>query len=190
MTDTKHLSFEVSPELYDRLWGMKKAEAADGALDHAVALEVLLDRYEGKRRPRPDCLGGATARIAIPQRGRTAGKAYVNINVDGQGDPFEVFIVVGDSGGVVNSWANALAKTISNALRAGVDVEVLADDLMGIRGPHTPADDNGDIVLSVPDGVGIVLRRFIEGKLGGPTTPPQAVRGMPPDVMEEMGVGD
>lgn len=180
----KRLSFDVPDDLYDRLWDMKQAEHPDDddAIDHAAALGVLLDRYEGKRRARPDVLAGATGRIAIPRRGRTAGKAYVNINVDERGDPFETFIVVGDSGGVVNSWSNALAKTISNALRAGVDGEIIADDLMGIRGPHTPADDNGDLVLSVPDGVGIVLRRFIEGKLGGPTEPPQAVRGIPEDV--------
>lgn len=177
---TRTLSIDVSDDAYERFHALKADHHPDpeGELTHAELLDVLLDRGEGERRDRPDTLYGVTERINIPRFGNQSGKCYVNVNVDEFGHAFEVFVTVGDSGGEINSWADGLAKTLSNALRAGVDVDILADDLMGIRGPHTPATDAGDDIYSVPDAVGVVLRRFADGKLPeGEPGSPEPVRG-------------
>lgn len=145
-----------------------------------VCEEIVESRGEGGavRQERPKVLAGATQRISTGY-----GKVYVSINVD-DGEPFEVFLTTGESGGYTNAWAEALAKTISNALRSGTDPEVIADDLMGIRTDKKEID-NGDLVHSIPDAVGVALMRHVEGKEGGPQTDPEPVRGLPPGMAGE-----
>lgn len=117
------------------------------------------EKFSG-HRDRPDVLTSETHRIETGY-----GYVYVCIGRDDDADPFEVFINTGDSGGYTNAWAEALAKTISNALRSGTDPEVIADDLMGVRMDKV-ADDNGDTIMSIPDAVGVAMKRSIQGKQG------------------------
>lgn len=112
-----------------------------------------------ERRERPDELPGTTQRIATGW-----GSVYVTVNVDGDG-PFEVFVTTGQSGGLYNAQAEALGKTISNALRSGADAATVADDLQGISSGKVE-DDNGDTILSIPDAVGVAIQRHLEDRLG------------------------
>lgn len=111
---------------------------------------------------RDDTLPGTTQRV---QTG--TGKVYVIINDGPDGEPFEVFINTGSSGGYTNSWADALGMTISVALRSGADPGELAEKLMGTRAPHV-GHDNGDTIYSTPDAVGVALRRHLDGRVGEP----------------------
>lgn len=120
---------------------------------------------DGTRRPRPDVLASETHRIKTGY-----GKVYVTIGYDDDGEMFEVFVDTGDSGGYTNAWCESTGKLISNALRAGVDPEVLYDDLQLIRTDQKDVD-NGDLVHSIPDAIGIAMQRAHEGK------PAEAVRG-------------
>lgn len=99
------------------------------------------------------------------------GKVYVEITYT-EGDPegdgadtFDIFVTTGQSGGFMNAWSEALGKTASVALRSGVDPGEVARQLMGIRMDKV-AEDNGDAVLSIPDAVGIALKRHITGNVG------------------------
>lgn len=92
------------------------------------------------------------------------GRMYVNITHD-DGEPFEVFIKKGDSGGFTNAWCQALGIAISWGLRHGGNSGELADLLMGLRTDKV-ANDNGDTIYSIPDGVGVAMRRFIDDKVG------------------------
>ena len=122
--------------------------AADG--DHEVGA--------GKKRPRPDILRGVTQRIDTGY-----GKLYVNINEDPKGEqPFELFANIGNSGGFTASFTEALAKTISTALRSGVDPNEIADELRGIRSPKV-AWDKGEQINSIPDAIGTAMRRYLDG---------------------------
>lgn len=91
------------------------------------------------------------------------GKIYVTIAVE-DGDPFEVFVNTGMSGGLFNAQAEAIGKTVSVALRMAEDREAaaaeIAEQLVGIRSDKV-AVDNGDDILSVPDAIGIALRRHV-----------------------------
>jgi ribonucleoside-diphosphate reductase alpha chain len=112
----------------------------------------------GKKRPRPDILHGVTQRIDTGY-----GKLYVNINEDPEGEePFELFANIGNSGGFTASFTEALAKTISTALRSGVDPREIADELQGIRSPKV-AWDKGEQINSIPDAIGTALRRYLDG---------------------------
>lgn len=122
---------------------------------------------------RPDVLNEVTQRI---QTG--TGKVYVIINEDENGEPFDLFINIGSSGGYTNSWAEALAMTISVGLRSGADPEEIADKLMGNRGPQI-ATDNGDDIHSVPDAVGVALKRHIVDSVGESVKDSDEEAGMP-----------
>jgi ribonucleoside-diphosphate reductase alpha chain len=114
----------------------------------------------GKKRPRPDILHGVTQRIDTGY-----GKLYVNINEDPEGEePFELFANIGNSGGFTASFTEALAKTISTALRSGVDPREIADELRGIRSPKV-AWDKGEQINSIPDAIGTALRRYLDGEV-------------------------
>lgn len=122
-------------------------------------------------RDRPGELHGATPRINTGW-----GKVYVHINEDEDGQPFEVFVTIGRSGGIYNRMGESLGKTISNALRGARDPRVtlraIGEDLEGIRSDRV-AEDNGDTVRSIPDAVGIAILRYLDGKLD----PAQPIRG-------------
>ena len=108
---------------------------------------------------RPSSLPGSTQRVETGW-----GRVYVNVN-ELDGEPREVFVTIGQSGGLYNAQAEAIAKACTVALQAGADPSELADALVGIRSGRV-ATDNGDDVYSIPDAVGIALRRHVDGAFG------------------------
>ena len=130
----------------------------EGLLASADGERDLAEEY-AKKRPRPDVLHGVTQRIDTGY-----GKLYVNINEDENGRPFELFANIGNSGGFTASFTEALAKTISTALRSGVDPEEIADELQGIRSPKV-AWDKGEQIQSIPDAIGTAMRRYLDGEI-------------------------
>lgn len=115
-----------------------------------------------RERPRPDVLYGVTQRIDTGY-----GKMYVNINEDENGEPFELFATIGNSGGFTASFTEGLAKTISYALRSGVDPHEIAEDLQGIRSPKV-AWDKGEQINSIPDAIGVAMRRYLDDEINRP----------------------
>ena len=104
-------------------------------------------------------------------RGRTVkmnsplGDLYVTINEDEQGRPFEVFCTLGKAGGAAMADAEAIGRLISLALRSGIPITALRDQLRGIScdravglGPNK--------VLSAPDAIGQAIERYLEEKEG------------------------
>ena len=142
----------------------------DGFLDHEEVQATLDEQVEdllavaddgqayAQKQSRPDVLRGITQRIDTGY-----GKLYVNINEDPTEDrPFELFANIGNSGGFTASFTEALAKTISTALRSGVDPNEIADELRGIRSPKV-AWDKGEQIQSIPDAIGTAMRRYLDG---------------------------
>ena len=149
-------------EVFGGIEGFLDNEDVRAALDHEV--ESLLAAVDGevklgKKKPRPDVLHGVTQRIDTGY-----GKLYVNVNEDEHGDPFELFANIGNSGGFTASFTEALAKTISTALRSGVDPHEIADELQGIRSPKV-AWDKGEQINSIPDAIGTAMRRYLDDEI-------------------------
>ena len=157
---------EQIEEVFGGIEGFLDNEAVREALDHE--LDRLLSAADGevglgKKRPRPDVLHGVTQRIETGY-----GKLYVNINEDPEtGRPFELFANIGNSGGFTASFTEALAKTISTALRSGVDPQEIADELQGIRSPKV-AWDKGEQINSIPDAIGTAMRRYLDDEIDRP----------------------
>ncbi|PSP34711.1 ribonucleoside-diphosphate reductase, adenosylcobalamin-dependent, partial [Halobacteriales archaeon QH_10_70_21] len=143
-------------EIFGDVEGFLDSDTVEAEFDDLPTQEVEL----GTKRPRPDVLHGVTQRIDTGY-----GKLYVNINEDPEtGRPFELFANIGNSGGFTASFTEALAKTISTALRSGVDPAEIADELQGIRSPKV-AWDKGEQTNSIPDAIGTAMRRYLDGEV-------------------------
>jgi ribonucleoside-diphosphate reductase alpha chain len=111
-------------------------------------------------KPRPEKLQGATQRIPTP-----VGNAFITINTDEKGDPFEVFVGVGKAGSDITADAEAIGRLISLNLRSANanTKEMLAqvvDQLAEIGGANSVGMGKNR-VKSLPDGVAKVLREFL-----------------------------
>ncbi|MFC7134372.1 MULTISPECIES: adenosylcobalamin-dependent ribonucleoside-diphosphate reductase [Salinibaculum] len=153
---------EQIEEVFGGIEAFVESEEVQAVLDQQVS--EILGTVDGDRpefatkQTRPDVLHGVTQRIDTGY-----GKLYVNINEDPEADrPFELFANIGNSGGFTASFTEALAKTISTALRAGVDPNEIAEELQGIRSPKV-AWDKGEQIQSIPDAIGTAMRRYLEG---------------------------
>jgi ribonucleoside-diphosphate reductase alpha chain len=114
--------------------------------------------YRPQVEERPDTLTGITEKI------RTGyGNLYVTINAK-DGRPFEVFAQIGKSGFSTMADTEAVCRMISLALRSGLDVDDIIEQLLGIGGA-SPVYQNGGLIMSIPDAIAKVLKKhFGNGK--------------------------
>jgi ribonucleoside-diphosphate reductase alpha chain len=117
-----------------------------------------------KPRERPEITKGITQKIKIG-----CGNLYVTVNYDNNGI-CEVFTNVGRAGGCP-SQSEATSRLVSMALRSGVDVDSIIEQLRGIR-CHSTLRQKGLKVLSCPDAIGRVLERVVELR-NGEMAPPE-----------------
>ncbi len=101
---------------------------------------------------RPETLEGFTTRVKTGM-----GRLYVTVT-EHQGHPFEVFATIGKSGRSTTAKTEAIGRLVSLALRSGVKVEEVVNQLKGIGGEH-PVFQEGGLVLSIPDAIGRVLEK-------------------------------
>jgi ribonucleoside-diphosphate reductase alpha chain len=103
-------------------------------------------------------------------------QVYVTEHPDHPGRPFDCRISVGKHGSDKNADVEALARMISIALRSGVSVEVIIEQLKGIGG-RTFNGFGANKVLSVADGVSKLLERLYQPNLLAEVLEPP--RGLP-----------
>ena len=90
------------------------------------------------------------------------GNLYVTINTY-EGRPFEVFVQIGKSGYTTMADAEATGRLVSLALRSGISVKDVVEQLEGIGG-SSPVFSEGKLVMSIPDAIATVLKkRFVTG---------------------------
>ncbi len=112
-------------------------------------------------RPRPHRLTGETYRLGTP-----LGTAYITVNANGDGEPFEVFLNVGKAGSDTAAVAEAIGRLISLVLRipsplsATRRLKQVVRQLKGIGGGR-PLGFGRDRVRSLPDGVAQVLAEHL-----------------------------
>lgn len=123
----------------------QKEEKAESAANSQVLQE------------RPLRVDGATYKILTP-----LGSAFITVNQDQGGNPFEVFITIGKAGSEVAAMAEALGRMISTTLRFGNHkppierAREIADQLRGIGGGRSVGFGPNKI-RSLPDAVAKAL---------------------------------
>ena len=113
------------------------------------------------KRPRPSILKGSTYRKETP-----LGTAYITVNSDERGEPFEVFLNVGKVGSDVSAVSEATGRLISLILRMPASLPPserlrwVMDEMAGIGGGR-PLGFGANRVRSLPDGIAQVLAEHL-----------------------------
>jgi len=129
--------------------------------DEKQVQEVEKRQPTDARRPRPGSLRGMTYRKVTP-----LGTAYITVNEDDNGNPFELFVTVGKAGSDTAALAEAMGRLISLCLRLPSTMserERLAqvvEQLAGIGGAHQLGFGK-QRVRSLPDGLAQVLSEYL-----------------------------
>lgn len=106
---------------------------------------------------RPQMLEGFTEAIKTGY-----GNLYVTVNTY-DNKPFEVFVQIGKSGYTTMADAEATGRLVSLALRSGISVDQVIEQLEGIGG-SSPVFSEGKLVMSIPDAIATVLKKhFVDG---------------------------
>jgi ribonucleoside-diphosphate reductase alpha chain len=114
-----------------------------------------------KVKPRPRTMKGVTYRAETP-----LGTAFVTVNQNGEGEPFEVFAGVGKAGSDTSAVSEAIGRLISMILRLPSPmsprerVEQIVNQLSGIGGRRQMGFGK-DRVRSLPDAIAQVLAEHI-----------------------------
>jgi len=135
----------------------KELERLEAELESERASRPAVESY---CRERPNTLESVTHRV---QTGY--GSLYVTVTLDENGNPFEVFANMGNSGGFTASFVEAIGKLCSISLRHGVPPEDVAGILSGIRSPQI-SWDQGTPIQSVPDAISVAIERTLKGEEG------------------------
>ncbi|MFH1790985.1 MAG: vitamin B12-dependent ribonucleotide reductase, partial [Candidatus Omnitrophota bacterium] len=110
-------------------------------------------------RPRPNVTTGTTTKVTTG-----CGNLYVTINEDEQNLPFEVFMQMGKAGGCAMSQLEAIGRLLSLAMRSGIEIRSVIEQLKGIRCP-SPSWEKGGRIFSCSDAIARVIeQRLIKAK--------------------------
>jgi ribonucleoside-diphosphate reductase alpha chain len=104
-------------------------------------------------KPRPEVILGTTTKVTTG-----CGNLYITVNQDEDGNLFEVFTQMGKAGGCAASQLEAVGRLVSLALRGGIDIKVIVEQLKGIRCP-SPSWDKGKKIFSCADAIARVLEK-------------------------------
>jgi ribonucleoside-diphosphate reductase alpha chain len=109
-------------------------------------------------KDRPETVEGFTTKIKTG-----LGNLYINVT-EYEGMPFEVFAIIGKSGSSTTAKTEAIGRLVSLALRSGLKVDAIVEQLEGIGGEH-PVFQKDGLVLSIPDAIAKVLgNRYLKGE--------------------------
>jgi ribonucleoside-diphosphate reductase alpha chain len=114
----------------------------------------------GNEFERPNRLNSETFKVDTGN-----GKMYVTVT-DDNGSPVEVFVFLGKSGQLLNTFTEALGRVVSLALQHKVPLKNICRTLIGINSDSIAwhrfeADDpKPEQILSIPDGIAKLLNKY------------------------------
>ena len=179
---------DLEAELADARERLHKYEQRHEEMRRALEDESARVQKRRHKRTRPSLLRGSTRRMPSP-----LGDLYVTINEDERGNPFEVFATLGKAGGAAMADVEAIGRLVSLALRSGVPLMDVHQQLRGIScdravglGPNK--------VLSVPDAIAQAIEQHEQEKAGIqqelPIAPvPSAVQGVAAAAQTQIDLG-
>ncbi len=130
------------------------------AQDRAANAEAQAQMVRRQKRKRPQILRGTTRKMTSP-----LGDVYVTINEDEERQPFEVFATLGKAGSIAMADTEAIGRLISLALRFGIPVSEIHQQLRGISSDRAIGFGQNK-VLSVPDAIAQAIELREQEKAG------------------------
>lgn len=130
-------------------------------------------------KPRPHVVQGRTYRQETP-----LGPAFITVNRNGSGEPFEVFINIGKAGSDVQAVAEAIGRLISLVLRLPSPmspterVREIVEQLKDIGGARQ-LGFGPTRVRSLPDAIAHILAEEVGGAQAPPVVLPELARSAP-----------
>jgi ribonucleoside-diphosphate reductase alpha chain len=179
-TGCKGLTVYVAGSRQKAVLETKETAERKGTAADAMQLAI----WEESKKPRPQRLEGCSYQIDTP-----LGKAFVTINENGGGQPFEVFITTAKAGSETAAVSEAIGRLISLLLRVASPVPPrermveIVRQLAGIGGGR-PLGFGPNRVLSLPDGLAQALAAYL-----GETPVTRPVEGEPGEQLQ-MQIGD
>jgi ribonucleoside-diphosphate reductase alpha chain len=128
--------------------------------DRAARAEQQAAQTRRLKRKRPDLLRGTTRKMTSP-----LGDVFVTINEDDKHAPFEVFATLGKAGSIAMADTEAIGRLISLALRFGVPIADVHQQLRGISSDRAIGFGQNK-VLSVPDAIAQAIALREQEKAG------------------------
>ena len=119
----------------------------------AIDAEPAAEPKKVMPKDRPAALDGFTEKIVTGY-----GNLYITVNKFGS-RPFEIFAQIGKSGFSTMADTEAICRLMSLALRSGIDVDDIIDQLIGIGGASPIYHSQGEMVMSIPDAIAKVLKK-------------------------------
>jgi ribonucleoside-diphosphate reductase alpha chain len=133
---------------------LSTSEIAD-EVQEADAQPPVSAQAPGEVLPRPlppGDMSGWMGRISTPQG---TVRLWVT-ELDGK--PYEAYVVLGKAGSDLTALAEGIGRMVSVALRSGIPVEIVIDQLKGIGGSRS-VGFGPNRVTSLPDGIARILQR-------------------------------
>jgi len=170
----------------------------DGSRSRQVLTRSLAKKGDAKShtveiepRPRQNVTHGTTEKVLTG-----CGNLYVTVNSDDEGI-CEVFTSTGRAGGCP-SQSEATSRLVSLALRSGISVDAMVEQLKGIRCLSTVSrkKTNSEIeCLSCPDAIGRAIERYIKNpnnflRIEAAFEEPEMTTGIEQNVMAHNGCPD
>jgi ribonucleoside-diphosphate reductase alpha chain len=143
-------------------WPSVTGESAPASVADAE-IATQLAAWHDTKKPRPHSLIGSTFSVETP-----LGRAFITVNENGGGHPFEVFINTAKAGSETAAVSEAIGRLISYILRLASPIpprERMAEvvrQLSGIGGGRS-LGFGPNRIRSLPDGVGQVLDEYLSG---------------------------
>jgi ribonucleoside-diphosphate reductase alpha chain len=130
------------------------------AIERAHTAESQVQQIRRQKRKRPLTLRGTTRKMNSP-----LGDVYITINEDEANHPFEVFATLGKAGSIAMADTEAIGRLISLALRFGIPVQEVHQQLRGISSDRAVGFGQNK-VLSVPDAIAQAIELREQEKAG------------------------
>ena len=122
------------------------------------------------KRKRPRSCKGWTRRFELGDDSEKKPNLYVTLDVDAEGELFELFIKRGKAGTEENVYCEALARLISLSLRCGINPRDISEQMRGLAGPNPiweapeAEGQKAILLLSVPHCVSLAIDEWLTEK--------------------------
>jgi hypothetical protein len=114
--------------------------------------------------PEPEVLPSITVKVKTPD-----GTMFVNIS-ERNHVPYRIDITIGKAGSAIQAWAAAMSAMLTLAVKAGLNLHILIEELSNISSDKTTNDlINGRIIRSGPDGIVQALTIYMHDAVGAPS---------------------